>query len=173
MKKNIILLLLIVVFGAVCFYLGNTFDFSQNKGDYYIEQGYSFKVPSNWTETDELGTTAFLNEEEDNGDNPFKSYIFFVKDDLLGRSPSQYFEYIKGNIKENSENAEVLEEKEDGKFHVIYLKTVQNEINYIVGMAFLPGVNDTYSIISLNTLESGFDATKVVFEETYRSFELR
>ena len=99
MKKNIILLLLIVVFGAVCFYLGNTFDFSKNKGDYYIEQGYSFKVPSNWTETDELGTTAFLNEEEDNGDNPFKSYIFFVKDDLLGRSPSQYFEYIKGNIK--------------------------------------------------------------------------
>ena len=173
MKKNIILLIAIVIFGAVCFYLGNTFDFEANGEDYYIEQGYSFKAPIGWTETDELGTTAFLNEVEDNGDNPFKSYIFFVKDNLMGRTPAQYFEYIKGNIKENSENVEVLEEKNDGNFHIIYLKTIQGDISYIVAMAFLPGVNDTYSIVSLNTLESNLDATRPIFEETYKSFSLR
>ncbi|MDD3032528.1 MAG: hypothetical protein PHX52_01230 [Candidatus Pacebacteria bacterium] len=172
MKKNIILLIMIIVFGAVCFYLGNTFDLAETK-NYYIEQGYSFKAPNGWTETNELGTTAFLNEAEDNGDNPFKSYIFFVKDSLLGRTSEQYFEYIKRNIEENSESVEILEEKDEGSFHIIYLKTVQGEVGYIVAMAFLPGANDTYSIVSLNTLEAELETTRPVFEETYRSFSLR
>lgn len=174
MNKNFILIVLVIIFGGACFYLGSTFDFSKsNQEGYYVQQGYSFKIPQGWTETDELGTTAFLNEAEDNGENSFKSYLFFVKDNLLGRTPEQYFEYIKSNIKENSESSEVLEEKDDGDFHVLYLKTAQGGVNYVVAMAFLPGIDDSFSIISLNTLEDKLESTKSIFEETYRTFKLR
>ncbi|MDD4661684.1 MAG: hypothetical protein PHG24_00175 [Candidatus Pacebacteria bacterium] len=172
MKKNIILSLLILVFGAICFYSGISLNTLKVNDGYFLEQGYSFKTPV-WAQTDELGVTAFLNEEEDNGENPFKSYVFIVKDKLEGRSFEQYIEYIKTQVQNSSQSMEVIEEKDDGNSHVVFVKTTQDDVNYIIGMSFVKGLSDTCFIVSLNTIESSFELTKPVFEETYRSFTLR
>jgi len=174
MKKNIILGFFILLFGALCFYLGyslNEDNFLSKEG-YSIEQGYSFKTPS-WVETDELGITAFLNEDEDNGENPFKSYIFFIKDELSGRTYEQYIEYIKNQVQNSSENVELVEEKDGNGSHLLILKTTQEEVDYIIAMSFKKGINDTIFVVSLNTLSSRFEETKPVFEEIYKSFILR
>lgn len=176
MKKNIILSFFIVLFGALCFYLGSSLNINGNnfesKEGYFIEQGYSFKTPS-WAETEELGITAFLNENEDNGENPFKSYVFFIKDDLTGRTYEQYIDYIKTQVENSSEGVETVEEKDEENSHVLILKTNQEEVNYIIAMSFIKGLNDTIFVVSLNTLESRFEETKPVFEEIYKSFTLR
>lgn len=172
MKKRIILIIMILIFGLLCFYFGRNLNMENMEG-YYIEQGYSFKNPDNWNKTEELGPLAFVNNSEDNGENPFKSYIFFIKDDLKGRTSEQYFNYIKDQIKSSSESMEIIEEKNEGSSHIIYIKTVQNEVSYIVGTAFIKGIDDTYLVVSLNTLESNLDKTKLVFEKVYKSFRLR
>jgi len=173
MKKKITLIILILLFGTLCFLFGKDFNKIENRTDFFVEQGYSFKIPQNWKQTDELGTVAFLNEQEENGDNPFKSYIFFLKDDLEGRSEEQYFDYIKTQVKNSSQDAEILEEKNEDSFHIIVMKTVQSDNNYVVGTAFKKGLNNTYWVISLNSLESNWQNVKPIFEETIKSFELR
>ncbi len=173
MKKKILLIILVLIFGVLCFYFGRDLSFVDDLEGYHIEQGYSFKIPTNWQKTEELGPLAFVNESEDNGDNPFKSYIFFIKDELKGRTSEQYFSYIKDQVKNSSQSMEILEEKDEGQFHIIYIKTVQNDVNYVVGTAFVKGVRDTYLVASLNTLESSLDKTKPTFEETYKTFKLR
>lgn len=172
MKKKITLVILILVFGLLCFNFGQNLGLI-NADDYYVEQGYSFKYPDNWDKTDELGPLAFVNNNENNGENPFKSYIFFIKDELKGRTPEQYFTSIKDQIRSASEDMEIIEEKDENSSRVIYIKTVQNDVSYIVGTTFVKGINDTYLVVSLNTLESTFDETKPIFEEVYKSFKLR
>lgn len=172
MKKRIILFIMILIFGLLCFYFGRNSS-KINIDGYYIEQGYSFKYPDNWKKAEELGPLAFVNDSEDNGENPFKSYIFFIKDELKGRTSEQYFNYIKDQVKSSSESIEIIEEKNEGSSHIIYIKTVQNEVSYIVGTAFIKGIDDTYLVVSLNTLESNLDKTKLVFEKVYKSFRLR
>ncbi|MDD2909784.1 MAG: hypothetical protein PHU74_02555 [Candidatus Pacebacteria bacterium] len=171
MKKRIILIILILLLGLICFYFGQNFD--KVKEGYYIEQGYSFKNPQGWEKTYELGPLAFLNKNENNYNNPFKSYIFFIKDELKGRSSEQYFDYIKTQVKNSSESIEILDEKEEGAFHVIFIKAMQNENNYVIGTALTKGIHDTYFVISFKTLESSLENTKPVFEEVYKTFKLR
>lgn len=164
---------LILIFGVLCFFYGKSIDKLDVKEGYYAMQGYSFKIPEGWQETNELGPIAFLNVSENNGDNPFKSYVFLISEELKGRSPKQYFDYIKAKVKESSENVEILEEKDEGSFHIIIAKVFENENEYIIAMALRKGVSDTYFVVSLNSLESNWETTKPIFEETYRSFKLR
>lgn len=176
MKENLkkfLLILLILIFGFFCFLYGKDFNKTEAKEGYFVEQGYSFKIPLNWKETTELGSLAFLNEEEDNGENPFKSYLFLLKDDLNGRSSEQYFNFIKTQIENSSETMEVVEEKDDGDIHVIAIKTFQEGYDYVIGMAFAKGKGDAYFVVSLNTLESRWEEMKPIFEETYKTLDLR
>ena len=167
--KSILLLVLIVIFGGLCLYLGQNMN-KENLNGYFVEQGFSFEMPENWSQTYELGPFAILNQEEE-GD--FKSYVIFVRDDLNGRTLNQYFDYTKTKLDESLEEFEVLEEIDFDNVHTIKGKTTQEDINYIISIAFVEGINDTCWVLSLNTLEENFDTVNPIFENVFQTFNLR
>ncbi|NMB47303.1 hypothetical protein GYA01_00505 [Patescibacteria group bacterium] len=155
MKKKIVLLG-VVIFLSTCFFIC--------KNERFIEQGYSFEAPQDWEKTYETGVLTFLKGDD---------YIFFMKEELKGRSDSQYVDYIKAQIESSSESTEILEEKREGRFYVFYTRILQDEDNFIVGTALIKGLNDMYFVVSLKTYETTFENTKPVFEKVYKTFKLR
>ena len=156
MRKKVILAIILVGIVFLCF--------NYEKRGYYIEQGYSFKEPKGWEKNYDLGTLAFFNEED---------YIFFIRDELKGRSYNQYYDYVKTQIKESSSEMRVLEEKDEKSFHIIIVETKQENEVYIIKSAFKKGRNGVCFMISLKAPEKTFENVEPVFDSIYKSFKLR
>lgn len=175
LKKNLILILLIILYGFMCVFLGvkiNQSNYAVSDG-YYFEEGLSFMVPEGWQKTTELGPLAFINMDEDNGESTFRSYIFFLSEELNGRTSEQYYNYIKSRVESVSENYELLEEKDENGKHIIVTKTDSEGASYVIAMAIAEGLADNYWVISLNTLEEDWPQLEPIFYETIDSFKLR
>jgi len=173
--KKIFTIVLIIIFGFLCIWLGYTesqADDNSFKEGYFIKQGYSFKIPEGWSYDISLKTEAIIKEgaQDESG---FSPYMVFLNDKLNGRTPEQFFNYVKSEIKNNVLEFEVIEEKDDGDFHILEIQAEKEGRNIAFKIAFIEGYDDNYWFITLNDTAENIGEDDKAFNEVYQSFELR
>lgn len=158
--KKFIAIILVIIFGFLCFYLGKAED---NNSEFFIRQGYEFKIPEGWKSNSQ---DIFTKE---NGIS--FPYIMVLSEDLKGRTDEQFFNYIKSEFKNQLLDYELIEEKNEGKYHIIKVRGEQQGQKMKFEIAFLKGLDDKYWYIVLND-DTDADNQKEL-QEIYKTFELR
>lgn len=173
--KKIVTIILVIIFGFLCVFLGYYFNNQDSKDlgeNYFVKQGYSFEIPEGWSYDSSLGVEAVVKENAQD-ETGFSPYIVFLNDSLAGRTKEQFIDYVKNEIKNSVTNYELLEEIDDGIYHIVKMQGETNDKLIIFKIAFLEGLNDSVWFITLNDNVDSINDNESIFNNVYKSFELR